>query len=95
MRRSLLKEGLTLHEAMIAIMVRRRTFTMSARELAEWNEQLKLKPQDDGSWPDADQIRLRAVENPAFFLVEGRGETATVQLRDFGDAPRLDPGAKP
>jgi hypothetical protein len=56
-----------------------------------WNEELKLKPQDDKSWPDGDQVRLRAVENPTFFDVEGSGPDAIIRLRQFGDGPKLGP----
>ncbi len=61
------QEGLTHHEAMIALTVRFRQFEASAAELSHWNEALEFSRQDDVTWPDGDQIWLRAKQYPVFF----------------------------
>jgi hypothetical protein len=83
------KDGLTLHEAMIVVMVRRRRYSMTSAELSEQNEALSLKPQDNGDWPDAVQMFLRAREYPDFFEVSGDAKECTIRLRRIGDAPAV------
>lgn len=83
------KKGLRLHEAIVAVMISERRFTMSTAEIARLNEARELFKRGKNKkqpYPDAKQMYWRVDEYPQFFQVEGDETEAVVKLRRFGDA---------
>lgn len=78
---------MTLHEAIVLCMVRKKRFTMSTEELARLNAQWSLwrRPKDN-KFPEAWQVFLRSNQKGYRWLfdVVGDEHAATVTLRTSG-----------
>jgi hypothetical protein len=80
-------KGFFLHDAIVAVMFRERRFSLTNHELEALNEKYALKPQkDEGEWPDAAQMWLRAKDHLDLFEIEGDSRNCTIRLRKVGDA---------
>lgn len=81
------KQSLTLHEAMVLCMVRKKRFRMSSSELARLIAHWELwrRPEDD-EFPEARQVFLRANQKAYrwLFEVEGDSHASTVSLSRRG-----------
>ena len=86
------QKKMTLHEAMVLCMIRKKRFMMSTAELARLVAHWELwrRPQDK-KFPETWQVFLRANQKGYrwLFIVKGNEETATVSLRR--QKPRKEP----